>query len=70
VKNRVDYYLLHTYICANMGAYQHEIARSQRILKALGRLWRPLKKSHSRQKSFNLKFQNPILTGFWNFCFP
>jgi len=35
VKNRVDYYLLHTYVCANMGmrsAYQHEISLSQKTL--------------------------------------
>jgi len=35
VKNRVDYYLLHTSVCANMGirsAYQHEIALSQIII--------------------------------------
>jgi len=34
VKNRVDYYLLHTSVCANMGiriAYQHEIALSQNL---------------------------------------
>jgi len=36
VKNRVDYYLLHTYVCANIGigsAYQHEIALSHFLKK-------------------------------------
>ena len=35
MKNRVDYYLLHTYVRANMGirsAYQHEISLPQKII--------------------------------------
>jgi len=35
VKNRVDYYLLHTSVCANMeirSAHQHEIALSQNFI--------------------------------------
>jgi len=48
VKNRADYYVLHTSVCANMGirsAHQHEIALSQKFLN-LSKNFRVLKFIH------------------------
>ena len=56
VKNRVDYYLLHTYVCAYMGirsAHQHKIVLSQILMNKLLKfgLWsHPNRKAHTAQE--------------------